>query len=1687
LQFMGNVSFSGVSVRNGVNAAGATCTITPDRDNSADAAIIRGAPPSGIDSWQVLISSPSDPNHTTPLRVLYGYGSPPEVSWYGYDDQGRTVPNATYLVRLQTHGGAIKDDSLTVTVNSANIAGTVENEIASPVSGARVDVYGPGGGGFATTDAGGSFVVNGLVSGQSYGVNISSGGHVSKSYNNHLAGTALPDVPVVLSRGANLVVTARRALGTGTDDDPSFWANLQARTTDYAYFTHGGLYFDHESSTGTVYSSDGTGVSTKTVMGVPPGKQIVVRLEAGYVGISTETTVTAPAAGGSLQVYFSPTALAKKASISGWVSISTDTTFYGQWVSVQGRKIGESQPSVFGGGWIDQSHTSAPYVLFGIADGDWEVRTHAQGFQSSSTTVTVSGGADQTGVNFGPLGTGGVVSGTLNLIGDSSAVEEGFGGDCSSGKLGVPINAWSPSTYQGSWKSVCVSTGTADSSQGFSLAGLDDGTYEVHAHVPGFQLDPPGRRTVTVSGGSGSLTLNYRKLSGAVEMTVRHAAGANPSLIGYRLSSAFGGGDGGGSFEGIFGAVDGTTARATVGGLGTGLYAVDVQDMNPGKGLAKRAGAAVVNGSTAAVTIDMRDTTYSVSGVVSFGENVLLPFPWSMTVSSAAGLAALDSDWPEVQVFSFPLPEHFHGDVRPYRTVTAAPETGTFTVTGLPPGGYLFRVKNDLNPPTNTGGGQAPPGLPEFATSGQVVFVSASDVTGSTLTLSNGVNLAASLTVGDTTNARLFELTLRRSDNLTVYQASMTTTGGSASYTFQHLANGDYTLEARELYFPAKYFVSPKKVSIAGAAQSVTLTPQTAGMIVGKLRDADSNTLISSDNVGNFLPQRFRFYARANPWVPGGHVDMARCHETSGATGGGCSSDIYISSVTGQFAIHRVPPGNTYDVTFNGLEQVDPTALSKGQKAYSPVSLSGIKVEEGQTVDLGIVDLTQGVNLSGVVTDKAGTPLSNIQVAAYPSQLDGGDRHDFTVTAYTDAEGKFIIPGVDRNRRFYEVIASPRMRGGDAGQIEKLLSNTKYAEERIRNLDTQDTAARNDLSFALTVADGVLTGSVSTADGGPLEKPFNDKGGFSDRRAMVTLALNGAISSADNPLGEIEEATDPQGNFRIQGLKPGSYTMRVISVGYITDLRTVVVRSGTNNAGAITLQKGASLSGSIAKPDGSSPNTGEVKFIVGVDQDFEEFVFASLTKDTETDQVTGYTLDGFKVGPTYSIVAGNDGDDILELESGITFASSTETKTQDLVYRPAPPAVFVTQSKSGDSYTLKFFSTHKLRNVTADDDNLMLIATKTAGAGDINYSSSSISSSRDTVYVVYDAAPAETSFKISLAFTSIVPDPESVTGSNFSFSGEFQFFAGVSKSRLVRIPTAIGGDCSLEGSAAGGSFPAGTFAASNGSVLVSSNVQVGVRTAEAIGSLGFAGAPSSRARALGMGEAARRLGPAAYPSSELFKAASAAPSVNPFSNFYDIFLPAGVSHSLKQDALITLSYDASVADPTSINVYYFDEGNNVYLLESGSRQVDTVNRTITVAVKHLSTFVVLAANAQVVGTNSYAGTEISVHNFPNPFNLNSKTVSLANASPPQSVATDGTVIRYALPAGKTGTVKIDIYDVAGGLVKSLSESAPTGGSYYYTTWDGKNDEGKKVASGVYLARFTLNDGDEKFFKMAVLK
>jgi hypothetical protein len=74
-------------------------------------------------------------------------------------------------------------------------------------------------------------------------------------------------------------------------------------------------------------------------------------------------------------------------------------------------------------------------------------------------------------------------------------------------------------------------------------------------------------------------------------------------------------------------------------------------------------------------------------------------------------------------------------------------------------------------------------------------------------------------------------------------------------------------------------------------------------------------------------------------------------------------------------------------------------------------------------------------------------------------------------------------------------------------------------------------------------------------------------------------------------------------------------------------------------------------------------------------------------------------------------------------------------------------------------------------------------------------------------------------------------------------------------------------------------------------------------------------------------------------------------------------------------------------------------------------------------------------------------------NYPNPFN-------------------PSTIIGYALP--KDGSVKLVIYNIMGQVVRVLVDDEKRAG-YYSVEWDGRNNSGTMLPSGVYL--YSIYSGD----------
>ncbi|MBI4057623.1 MAG: carboxypeptidase regulatory-like domain-containing protein [Elusimicrobia bacterium] len=216
---------------------------------------------------------------------------------------------------------------------------------------------------------------------------------------------------------------------------------------------------------------------------------------------------------------------------------------------------------------------------------------------------------------------------------------------------------------------------------------------------------------------------------------------------------------------------------------------------------------------------------------------------------------------------------------------------------------------------------------------------------------------------------------------------------------------------------------------------------------------------------------------------------------------------------------------------------------------------------------------------------------------------------------------------------------------------------------------------------------------------------------------------------------------------------------------------------------------------------------------------------------------------------------------------------------------------------------------------------------------------------------------------------------------------------------------------------------------------------------------------------------------------------------------------------------ITLCYDpnASVSD---MGIYHFNDVTQKWELVPGVQTIDPLTGCITITgitgltniqglkgSRHMKASIVggsyvpnafygaLASSdsgafavmkPSLVG-NAFGGTAIKVFNFPNPFNLASKTPTLVNAG--SNLTTTGTIIKYELPSNNGGRVIIRIYSVAGELVREMDQGEQSGGFYYYVSWDGKNKDGHDVANGVYYGVLTAPGVKVKdaTFKMAVVK
>ncbi|MBI4803308.1 MAG: hypothetical protein HY796_12375 [Elusimicrobia bacterium] len=1161
---------------------------------------------------------------------------------------------------------------------------------------------------------------------------------------------------------------------------------------------------------------------------------------------------------------------------------------------------------------------------------------------------------------------------------------------------------------------------------------------------------------------------------------------------------------------------------------------------------------AAINGYTAAATLDLRGETYTISGKIInqisdplFNTNALIsqnapfyaPSGYPSGISSTtARVEAIRREFGEL------LTQVSTATFDAARTrIGLLDSAGTFAITGIQNGVYLVRTL-PLRAQTT---GQALVPSKE-----QLVTVAGSSPTGVDFTLSDGFSVAGRLYLDQgLSDARNFRLTLknRRGEVMDETGIGLGNPGAgvaasSADYLFERIPPGGfYTLEAQDLDLPVKYIARPLSFpdrttspdGLQGTVSGLEFLLKRAAAITGKLRDSNCDSLITEANAALLAPN-FKIYALANPWVEGGYI-LAKSSVSQRPI-----------EADGTFRIGPLAPGVPYDVHLE-QETWDLAFLNAGSQNYAPALIAQTTLSAGQVKDIGIVNLNQGQSITGAVYGSVGGPLPNIAMSAVPALVD----NPASVNTQTASDGSYILWVSSFISRFFDLTASAR-----EDNLEETEGAALYASKTLR-VDLEKSALAD---FVLEPLLGKVTGQVFTADGGALSYPFGDQKGFP--AAAVFMQREGIIPKI-NPLGDIAARTETDGTFEVPGLSTGTYTLNAASLGYMVWSSTVVVTTATVPAGSLTLTRGGSALGSIRKADPDSPtgyscpNDQEADGIAAADDNFTEYIHGTVEKDAVAHTVCSYEISGFKTGLDYQIalLGASDDDIVFPYEGAVSFSAleSTAAKTVNLTYRTPVPECLPTFKYLGNSQIqLKFRCNKALRNETGPDNDLDYILQKTTytsaganlsspdGTGQFLGSDKKLLQGRKNLTAIYRPAQAEAKFSVRLrAFTAAL-DPSS--GSNYELDQVFDFYTAVDASKSKKINNMQGGSLDMESEEDDENIENTNVAVSPGAFVGDGETDAQPETSVEVGVNKGKTKEQAKANALSMGltplstDIERLKNPRAYPprmaeaiqalqagrvkgfepqaalsplpytlypAVQGFEPLAASKSVvTPFSAFYDIFLPAGIKRELKNKARLTLSYDASLstsASLTNLNIWYFNSATQRFEMEEDSRQLDTANNTVSALVNHFSVFVVLASTPIYMSTSSFAGGELEVFNFPNPFNLELKTRALnlnagggTYASGTAQVTTRGTIIRVGVPKAVSGQGKIRIYTLAGELVREYdcgqldgAAGATAAGTYFYFEWDGRNGAGREVASDVYIGEIKIG-GKKKFWKMAVV-
>jgi len=775
--------------------------------------------------------------------------------------------------------------------------------------------------------------------------------------------------------------------------------------------------------------------------------------------------------------------------------------------------------------------------------------------------------------------------------------------------------------------------------------------------------------------------------------------------------------------------------------------------------------------------------------------------------------------------------------------------------------------------------------------------------------------------------------------------------------------------------------------------------------IKGKIIDADNGAVLPLVG-GENKNLGIYVHAEARPWIEGGYKE-ADMEWREG-----------ISRVKldpeGKFTISNLPAG-TYEVI------VSCPSVEMG-KSYVNVNIGGIVIPSNPSyvADIGVIALKPGMSISGkvweIINPATGEtrPLANIPVKA---KITGIAPHYWEMLrTVTRLDGSYTLNGVSPEK-YYDIMAGTEMGEFDFAGDNFGIFGPRFGLEIRRQVPPGAT----NVDFVLQRADCVVQGTISKQDSQPLGFSMEDMDKVPG--ALVVLKRMGSAPINDNPILDglltISMPMDNTGRdykFERAGLVRGKYIAKVLADGYcMASKSNIDISPGMNNLGNFALFKGGSATGTIKKEDGTAVTEEMAQRIAAVTPGFTKFATGIVNIDPSSGEVINYLIEGLEPGNTYSIgIAPKTGRDIYVVPDCLP-VQDTGTITYNITMKELPPKFHLFTRKIDNRFKLEILSTRTLSEPKAED----VITLLTGG---------------DTAHMLFNYRMDPDKMRMSVEYIPpLTEDSFTIQVKGHTESGKegiavFRIYTGADAQVRQRINIFTGGSVNVgEGDATRIDFTEEAITMSEGNETGTAEVSI------------------DKLQSMLFRSGALKLSASAYPF--LPASADISPGIR-VSAIYNIILNLFGNLFSGKGITVTLEYDSSTADVENMHVFYYNESTGKWEIETLNRSVDRNNSTISVEVNHLSQFAVF-------NTTFAAGIDkLTTYNYPNPFKPGTQA---------------STTIKFGFPGTASSPVSVKIYNISGELVRTLVENVDYPGNTWNTIpWDGKNDAGEKVASGVYI-------------------